>query len=761
MPVPVPRLSKPVAHPVNKPAKFGDENLDTTVFPSFASSFPASPAGPPPSFGTREQWINSLPHWRRTKPRRIWEDDAGVTQPEAQRPFRQGLTVADNAPVIKGTRAQACIPPFGSLVQSLDAVQPTAADTSAQFGHIGSQTQATHTAYEQQDAMDVEQPYPQSSDFISQEPRAVPPFSYPRSPLFQVATAGVVDEDTEPSPIEPVTPFAEFVDREVATSCQAFDALSSPNFGPDTGYPHATAHGAVTYYAIPQAFPQAPEPPKDPAPAAAPVSEVVTPSASPGYRKLAEPLSEWIANYVWKVCTTGYSLPPVYARTTVPANYAAAPPSYLAGSVHSLLLSTLLQPSAIFLAMWYIVHLPVHFNGSGMGADHTRELRFRAALLEDGAGNISLETAPLRVVVLGCMLANKWLDDHTFSNKTWHSISNVPIHLLNNLESLSLDIFAYDISVSPQEWSRWLAHLLSYHLSLSSPGHPQPISRPSTNPYAIIRKSLEEIMEAPKSATTLASSPQPVFLGLEARKQEKLEKEQAMEALEINLDEDGPLREEYIPKRRTSRAGSTMGATDIFSAPTTQSLPSVQYAQIDLAKVLPPPAKWSPAADEPIRRDSNRASGHYIAVQPPVPAAPLAPYPPYQHNAYHQVHPNSAWGPNSGYTGLKHSVYQPEIPAFYNASQTVYAPFQFIFPSALSHSRSQSLSYDQDTSRSHARSYSQAQFEYRCSDIRMTANELAPPSEHWGAPPAHLGHYPFPAQTFAPHPALHRTCYVF
>ena len=26
---------------------------------------------------------------------------------------------------------------------------------------------------------------------------------------------------------------------------------------------------------------------------------------------------------------------------------------------------------------------------------------------------------PFRLILLGCMLANKWLDDHTFSNKTW------------------------------------------------------------------------------------------------------------------------------------------------------------------------------------------------------------------------------------------------------------------------------------------------------------------------------------------------------
>lgn len=84
-------------------------------------------------------------------------------------------------------------------------------------------------------------------------------------------------------------------------------------------------------------------------------------------------------------------------------------------------MSTLLQPSAVLLAMWYIARLPVHFSGvtSGLGV---KERRFSAELL-DTTGGIDGKTleanATFRLIVLGFMLANKWLDDHTFSNKTW------------------------------------------------------------------------------------------------------------------------------------------------------------------------------------------------------------------------------------------------------------------------------------------------------------------------------------------------------
>jgi hypothetical protein len=299
---------------------------------------------------------------------------------------------------------------------------------------------------------------------------------------------------------------------------------------------------------------------------------------------------------------------------------------------------------------------------------------------------------------------------------------------------------------------------MSYHISLTSPIHPQPISRPSTNPHSIVRKALDEIIQAPVACTT-SSVPQPVFLGLEERKRENLEKEQAMAAdvLEIDLDEDGPLREEYLPRRRISGTGPfrTSHIQQIHPAPNAV----VDHGQHwdrrtlqEIEKPLPPPAKWSPAGDEPIHRERNRVSGHYVAVQPPLmPVHNLASYPaPYlQH---HQIgFPHQNWG-SQGYVSTKPQAYGFDFPPIHTVGQPVYHPYQYVPQIALSHSRSQSLSFDQENiqSRNHMRSYSQSRFEYRCSDLRMTANELAPPSEadaQWVA-----GYYPYHALNFPPIP---------
>lgn len=73
----------------------------------------------------------------------------------------------------------------------------------------------------------------------------------------------------------------------------------------------------------------------------------------------------------------------------------------------------------MLLAVWYIVRLPVYFDAAPFGPDRVNEATFRATLLSDANPEASETSAPFRLVVLGCMLANKWLDDHTFSNKTW------------------------------------------------------------------------------------------------------------------------------------------------------------------------------------------------------------------------------------------------------------------------------------------------------------------------------------------------------
>lgn len=709
MPVAVPRVARSTAHPVIKRTR-----------------------GIAP--------VNKPSPWSNSRPRRIWEEDRcfAEQQQRKQQDFNLGLAAADNAMAIKGTRAQACIPPQVTIPQSfagLSASQPKKAHgRDARRWEEDEEDDEFDMPCEIGDMMGMDEDidgevtspdlvFSQLATYESQTSRhpSFNPAYHDHSPSTDSGP------DSASSPLGPITPFADFIDRAVAAEqhpSAVDDGFAIPEYGL---FAQGEDEGISVKSRLVPSFPSLADPVKEvKEPAAAP--DVVIPSATTGFRQLAQPLSEWLANYVWKVCTTGLSLSPVFTyQSGRIVHYSPVPPSYLAPSIHSLLLSTLLQPSAIFLALWYIIRLPVYFNAAELGAEYPKEARFRHALLGEPFTyeREALElNAPFRMIVLGCMLANKWLDDHTFSNKTWHTISNIPVQELNKLEIIALEVFGYNLAISNEEWSNWMSHVKSYHSSLA-PSQLQPIGRPSSNPHSIIRKSIDEILQAPCPASS-SPLPQPVFLGIEERKRQSMDKAYGVpvDVLDIDLDEDGPLREEYLPRRRVGR-----------DAPLSGDRISNQAVQ-----ALPPPAKWSPSGDEPILRDRNRSNGHYVAVQPSHPAAyPLACRP-------LDLPLNNSW---DAAFGIPFKAY-PTMPAYGYADPspyTVYPPQTTA--SAMAHSRSQSLFYDSDNiaSRQHLRTFSQSGFDYACGDARM--------SEHPSAEPRWIdaNRYMLPGAAYVP--ALH------
>lgn len=562
------------------------------------------------------------------------------------------------AEIIKGDRAQACIPPLLTLFQTEQPRPPQPSqefedDVNDDIGSsnldydIESQWSGGTTRSEDVTDMDIEAPsgrHPLPAvegdaanlgDPFPQFPQRHPQFddSYSPTPEGDASPEPNADEDPASSPLGPITPFGVFVDRAVAAAqFSNGPEVLLPTLPPGPHSPYGIRYGAQLHASIPQ-YEAASQRPETVMP---PVQDVIPmPSATHSYKKVADPLAEWVATYIWKVCTTGMSLHTQYTGGSF-HQYPPLPPAYLANSIHSLLLSTLLQPSAVLLAVWYIVRLPVRFGRVSLRPDAMKEVRFRLELLDlgewqdSGCAQAAEAHAPFRLVLLGCMLANKWLDDHTFSNKTWHTISGVPIQSLNRLESLALDIFSYDLSIAPQEWNKWLDHVLTYHKSLASVPNPQLISRPSSNPHFVVRKTLEDLVETAIASTASRpcgdpscpkSHPQPVFLGLEERRRARLDPtsvETRPEALEIDLDEDGPFR--------------------LVNGIEWERAPQMQ-------KGLPPPAKWSPAADEPLRRDGIREPTHYMAVQPP-PIPPLLVMPLYPSNGHSMAYAHG-WGPGA------------------------------------------------------------------------------------------------------------------
>jgi hypothetical protein len=306
MPVPVPRYSRPPSHPVFKQDHYsGDLNYpQPSVFPNLVTSIPLPPPGPPPSFGTREEWISSLPLWRRNKPRRIWEEGESrlATNPGMQ-DFSSGLIRAGNAPIIKGDRAQACIPPLLTLYQTEQAhPHQHLQDLEEDFEEIGSGTldyeiesQWSGGTPRSEDLAEME--IDPSCDHRVASDVYLPQFGDSYSPPSEVGVSEPApDEDPASSPLGPITPFGVFVDRAVATEhfsskvALPITPLFDHQFAPPP--PAANIH----YDAVNQQLEVFATP------------DVLPMPSTLSFKKVADPLAEWVATFVWKVCTTGMCL---------------------------------------------------------------------------------------------------------------------------------------------------------------------------------------------------------------------------------------------------------------------------------------------------------------------------------------------------------------------------------------------------------------------------------------------------------------------
>lgn len=315
MPVPVPRISKPVAHPVIK--KNNPGGLQANPFQNLTRTLPVSPTGPPPSYGTREQWIESLPTWRRQKPRRIWEDEnSNKVQQRAPQDFLKGLTVAANAPVIKGERAQACIPPLCTMLDTSRSSIPKV--VSAGDGEADEEMHLDYPQWNWESCTDptlefgAPNPSPASIDTDVSMSGAHPYERGAFSPVFEEESPGFGSGlEAGSSPMEPVTPFGDFVDRAVAGTLPSkqtggIDFIAAENAIPRDNLPCLLDFQTAGTGRIVEQHRQ---------PTQAPISVAISSSAT-SYKRLSEPLAEWMANYVWKVCTTGYNLPSNYVNPT-------------------------------------------------------------------------------------------------------------------------------------------------------------------------------------------------------------------------------------------------------------------------------------------------------------------------------------------------------------------------------------------------------------------------------------------------------------
>ncbi|KAK9377920.1 uncharacterized protein V1513DRAFT_435578 [Lipomyces chichibuensis] len=113
-----------------------------------------------------------------------------------------------------------------------------------------------------------------------------------------------------------------------------------------------------------------------------------------------------------------------------------------------------------------------------------------------------------RVFTIALVLANKFLDDNTYTNKTWAQVSKLPVSEIGVMEVEFLKHVKYELAVSKEKWTEWTdvlaifakARKAATFFCVSVPGspvsHPTPPPLPISSPASLTpsrkRKAVED-----------------------------------------------------------------------------------------------------------------------------------------------------------------------------------------------------------------------------------------------------------------------------
>ncbi|KAG8935812.1 hypothetical protein FRC02_006362 [Tulasnella sp. 418] len=243
----------------------------------------------------------------------------------------------------------------------------------------------------------------------------------------------------------------------------------------------------------------------------------------------AVPFSDWAAEFVWilagrSTSSTSGTTYGGFATTLkwlndpdVLCHQSPSGPAFASfkAFVKEALSATITSPQGLFLALLYISKLPVGnvFVPSGFSSRaggivewSSREFEFRSEVygLANVYGHVAPGSSASLLFTLGLMLSNKWLEDNTFTTKTWHDVTSISQAQLRSVETAALGLFGFSLVVHDQEWLGWLLALRRYTSSLgASAVKPSGVgvigdrlrTQPSAN-YAVMNKVDELIKDA-------------------------------------------------------------------------------------------------------------------------------------------------------------------------------------------------------------------------------------------------------------------------
>ena len=95
-----------------------------------------------------------------------------------------------------------------------------------------------------------------------------------------------------------------------------------------------------------------------------------------------------------------------------------------------------------------------------------------------------------RMFLAAIMVASKFLQDRTYSNRAWSKISGLPTRELEQLERVFLHSIQYNLVVDLSEWSQWIRELVTLRATMAAVKQQQQPQQPAASVRAVRNQGL-------------------------------------------------------------------------------------------------------------------------------------------------------------------------------------------------------------------------------------------------------------------------------
>ncbi|ORZ13034.1 cyclin-domain-containing protein [Absidia repens] len=101
----------------------------------------------------------------------------------------------------------------------------------------------------------------------------------------------------------------------------------------------------------------------------------------------------------------------------------------------------------------------------------------------------------IRLFTTALVLANKYLDDNTFTNKTWSEVSSIPISELNIMEMEFLSALHYNIHLPHDQYFQWVGQCQQWILPTIMQIKAQTNSTPTSPLTPTMKRSYQDTVD--------------------------------------------------------------------------------------------------------------------------------------------------------------------------------------------------------------------------------------------------------------------------